>query len=513
MSQHAKQTSSLKEPASASDQIQNTIYTPLNAQDHQIRLLRLLPGSDDQVIKCKCVIHSPKGSGSYEAVSYVWGSPTPTESIYLNGYEASITLNLWTLLKHFRKLKEGQLLWIDALCINQDDASEKNQQVSLMADIYRQCSECLVWLGNDTSVNHASQAFQLLRDLADGGEENTVFTSQAMLALKDVMACPWWSRIWVVQELLLPPRSLLFLGDQTIDWITVREAAEFCIGHIRHGRNGFRRLGFNGEIQYNFTTPCQCLTQLPRSGYREHIEFVVRKIKSLMMLQTRIHVRLPNIGFLELFCVLRDRCASDPRDHIFALLSLITKPSEGRIIQPEYSSDMVTVYVQSASKIIETNKTLRLLMLRPMFQYADPRLPSWVPGWRQAPRPGDYGRVFLDRPCHCSWFQAGRSELSVNLLPSNLLALRGRCYDSISVVGDLWSDACPVIEQWASIAGLPEAWACEAPILQNRGETEEDRDAVADELEQIEYFLERCIQRIQESLPYSATDGLKDMGF
>jgi len=42
-------------------------------------------------------------------------------------------------------------LWIDAICINQGDPEEKNQQLNIMVDIYAEAEETLIWMGfNDT---------------------------------------------------------------------------------------------------------------------------------------------------------------------------------------------------------------------------------------------------------------------------------------------------------------------------------------------------------------------------
>jgi hypothetical protein len=82
----------------------------------------------------------------YEALSYVWGKPIFSESIRLNDQEFLITPSLKYALSCLRLKAQPRVLWVDAVCINQSDVSERNQQVALMRDIYSQCQRDIAWL-------------------------------------------------------------------------------------------------------------------------------------------------------------------------------------------------------------------------------------------------------------------------------------------------------------------------------------------------------------------------------
>ncbi|KAF2652629.1 hypothetical protein K491DRAFT_718770 [Lophiostoma macrostomum CBS 122681] len=126
----------------------NIIYyeTPLRNDD--IRVIRLLPGQWKDPIRCE-LVHTSLSSGKrYHALSYVWGSKEVTRNILLDGHLFQATVNLEGALRHLRhQYEDGLDLWVDALCINQNDLSERTHQVQLMGRIYESCESVLVYLG------------------------------------------------------------------------------------------------------------------------------------------------------------------------------------------------------------------------------------------------------------------------------------------------------------------------------------------------------------------------------
>ncbi|MCJ1393384.1 hypothetical protein MMC18_006257 [Xylographa bjoerkii] len=493
--------------STSGDACRTELYTLLDKGNRQIRLLRIFPSHEDDIIECECFVKSLDDDDDYYAVSYVWGSLTPPQSIILDGHRKSITPNLFALLTQFRKSKYEQFLWIDALCINQEDDVEKSWQVGMMDEIYRRSQVCLVWLGTGTDFNHVSQAFQLLKDLAEA--KNTISTtSSKLLALKSLMALPWWSRIWVVQELALSRHSTFLCGSQEIEWTIICGAAQFCIGHVGHGQILWPVGCFNARIEHVGSTPCKCLDAVRRHEHGEAIEAFVRAVKKLTIIQNKMQGNKPNVGFLELLCSLRGRLASNPKDYIYALLGLLIG-SEGRDrISIDYSQDTISFYVESAAKIIDADKSLRLLMLKSMHRDADPLLPSWVPDWRQTPSTFSYGRVLMEMPCGCSWFKAGRPTMSMDVAGNGELVLKGTYYDSILVVGDLWSDDSSALMQWANLVGVSYYWDKGTSIRDWLENIYKDRrDIYPNEVANVEFTIEKWRQDIQDRLP-SRADGM-----
>ncbi|KAI1102379.1 heterokaryon incompatibility protein-domain-containing protein [Jackrogersella minutella] len=123
-----------------------------NNQTH-IRLLELLPGKLEEPIKCKLAETGLNGIRSYEALSYVWGNPNETITVSVNDATFRVTRNLHSAMLRLRDSKSSRTLWIDAICINQTDLTEKQHQIEIMREIYRQATSVILWLGEPQESN------------------------------------------------------------------------------------------------------------------------------------------------------------------------------------------------------------------------------------------------------------------------------------------------------------------------------------------------------------------------
>ena len=162
-----------------------TPYRPINSVTGEIRILILLPERHHHE-PLKCELESAfvsldsssqsKRAPDYEAISYCWGDPIPCEPCELNGFPVKIPRSAAEVLRRFRLPGAPRRLWIDALCINQEDVPERGEQVGLMAAVYSQCTRCLIWLGTDDKGT-ASKAFDtvnnVLRVVKEAKEDST----------------------------------------------------------------------------------------------------------------------------------------------------------------------------------------------------------------------------------------------------------------------------------------------------------------------------------------------------
>src|ERR1700712_2482196 len=112
-------------------------YQPIS-KPLEFRILHLLPGKTRNGLRCELQSAQLDSPPSYEALSYTWGDPKAKETILCNGKKLEIGKSLSSALHTLRYTDRKRTLWIDAVCINQEDKQEKNIQVPLMCDIYRQ---------------------------------------------------------------------------------------------------------------------------------------------------------------------------------------------------------------------------------------------------------------------------------------------------------------------------------------------------------------------------------------
>jgi hypothetical protein len=131
-------------------------YGPLNLYKNEIRLVVLRPSQEHNTIECNIINTTLNNTDEnqnelnefeYEALSYTWGSPDVMKAISIDGQTCSVRENLWLALYHLRLKNTSRVLWIDALCIDQNDARERNHQVAQMDKVFKHAKRVLVWLG------------------------------------------------------------------------------------------------------------------------------------------------------------------------------------------------------------------------------------------------------------------------------------------------------------------------------------------------------------------------------
>ena len=123
-------------------------YKPISEERH-IRVLRLQQGSWTDPLCCSLIQAHIDETLTYEALSYVWGDPTPKHTVLCEGRDLPVTHNLYTALMYLRHEDKPRYLWIDTICINQNDIEERNRQVLLMSEIYYEAGRAVIWLGGE----------------------------------------------------------------------------------------------------------------------------------------------------------------------------------------------------------------------------------------------------------------------------------------------------------------------------------------------------------------------------
>jgi hypothetical protein len=180
---------------------QGFTYKPFNDPSSSIRLLKVRPFRQNGLVEVEIQQShddSDWSSDPYMSLSYVWGESAERRWISLNGHRHPVRVNLFNFLQVASVQFADQNLWIDALCINQDNLAEKNHQVRRMATIYKSCECVLVWLGIEPQL-------RALGDWLDSGTWTAPLARDTRESLKRFCHHPYWTRVWITQEFLLAP--------------------------------------------------------------------------------------------------------------------------------------------------------------------------------------------------------------------------------------------------------------------------------------------------------------------
>ncbi|KAF2101207.1 HET-domain-containing protein, partial [Rhizodiscina lignyota] len=123
------------------------VYSTLPSVN-SIRLLRLQSLVQDEPVSCSLIVVDQYASGpEYHALSYCWGDANDTVELICSGRPFQVTKTLYAALRRLREKVPSQLVWADAICINQEDVTERNQQLLIMKQIFLYASRIFVWIG------------------------------------------------------------------------------------------------------------------------------------------------------------------------------------------------------------------------------------------------------------------------------------------------------------------------------------------------------------------------------
>jgi hypothetical protein len=219
-------------------------YESLTSPD-KLRLLRLIPASFKQVdIDCELVevdfgdvSLDEEAHVSYEALSWCWGGDIPNAELRMhkghNVFGFNVTPNLKAALRALRKHDGVRMLWIDAICIEQRNTEERNEQVPRMDKIYGKAKSVCIWLGEE--ADESNLAIKFIKDqVLSLWEFDKLIENRAMArhwaALINLMKRPWFSRRWVVQEIALSPRGgTLYCGREQVSWQDFADAVSLFV--------------------------------------------------------------------------------------------------------------------------------------------------------------------------------------------------------------------------------------------------------------------------------------------
>ncbi|KAB2107292.1 hypothetical protein AG0111_0g3639 [Alternaria gaisen] len=352
-------------------------YQPIDSENGEIRLIKLLPGRYDDEIQLNLYTENLKYRPSYEALSYAWGTAPSLNRAIVNGFPVPVREGLDLGLRRLRLVDRSRTLWVDALCINQSDVRERSHQVQQMSMIYKSAEQVVVWLGEwpdlETCPNSRECQTMFVEWLNDwpllllSGEyvnqmKHSRFSWHLCQHALEISKLPWFRRLWIILEFVLAASRKFVLGTYTTS------SDEFL----------------------NFMT--ECLDYLPRhldSSLSDCVQ-AARLEMHLSMLQA-MENRFYNdgrAGLYEYSVMSRYAMATDPRDRIYGLLGMTTSYMAEPMV-PDYSKAWSQILAEATIVMISEAGLFPYMSDGFAFPSAD-RLkegyctPSWVLDFAQS---------------------------------------------------------------------------------------------------------------------------------
>lgn len=326
----------------------------------------------------------------YYALSYCWGDNALKVPIQINGAEILVTSSLaaaFASLRDYCRLKDVNHVWIDQICINQQDPDEVDRQVRIMGQIYRRSVRTLVWLGpGDEQVD--GPAFEVIDQIGNDCMENNGWSetecqpdgrhltrfgidSHSWRCLSDLFGDPYFSRLWALQEIALSSRDpILIRGGFNCSWWMLEEVCHRVF-------DGLHVIDIKSDVM--LWCPFAVDSTLSHPSFNEKVPWT---LEALLM-----HTRLAE--------------TSRPHDYIYGLLGLSAPSLE---VIPNYQRDFLRVYAQVTRCVIQDSGRLSILQAR--VHAHDHTPPSWIPRWDLGPQ---YDQA-QSLPCWADTFITETSE-------------------------------------------------------------------------------------------------------
>ncbi|KIX02786.1 uncharacterized protein Z518_08728 [Rhinocladiella mackenziei CBS 650.93] len=193
-----------------------------------MRLLQIQGGTKKDIISLRITQYAIHRRPAYVAISYTWGNAEQTREIRVNGRPFRVRVNLWNLLLHLRQRGEWRFLWIDALCIDQQNLEERNFHVQLMGRIYDSSERAIVWLGLPSEDRRQARVMEFISEMASYRKKHSPSAfrdlflvdafAQRWTNLLELCRCTYWTRTWIIQEFVQASDIEAVCGTASLDW-------------------------------------------------------------------------------------------------------------------------------------------------------------------------------------------------------------------------------------------------------------------------------------------------------
>jgi hypothetical protein len=318
-------------------------FTPLSGP-HEFRLLQFHPANHPSASQYTIHHFDRETAPGYGALSYCWGSIEDLRSIKVNGTFINITANLYNALTNLQKrISDMEYIWIDAICINQDDVQERTEQVGVMRDIYANAYIVFAWLGMELDIKRENIKFDAekycfhpklkLEEIADTDAAIKEFINSV-----DIMSRrDYWTRVWILQELAVAQRSEFYTQyGSSLERNDIISRYHEVIAYVEAAKGSYSEADADTKDLLVKLKSVSGIFGIARSCGDE---IIARGLGRVAFLYQAMAISWYSQ-------------ASDPRDRIYALLGLV-REGAGVHMRPDYSRSPCQVYGEAIRCLLQ----------------------------------------------------------------------------------------------------------------------------------------------------------------
>ncbi|KAI1759882.1 HET-domain-containing protein [Hypoxylon sp. FL1150] len=355
---------------------------------------------------------------TYDALSYTWGNLEKTNHIIIDGESLDITNNLYMALTELRSPTRSRRLWIDAICIDQENIQERNHQVHMMKRIFGSASSVIVWLGVSKGSVIDTLEMILKYSWSRGRKDLFKYPEESLRGLETLFNPSWWKRIWIVQEVVAVREIVVLLGDTIFPWIML---ANIC--------RAIQLVEFLAHPLAPMIRSC---------GYQKFTALDHFRRNRSMPLVRLVH------------CT-QDYQATDLRDKLYALLGMASDISPDDII-PDYTKSVQQVFLDLVRFMAVEHRNLDIISSG-RSSISGTSSPSWLPDWKGT----NQLRPLNSEEFGGHFYQAsGNTYATVHMTEfPDILVAEGWITDTIDLFDDIITDShvdLQTIQRWQRIA-------------------------------------------------------------
>lgn len=407
--------------------------------ENEIRLFELAPGIHQESLRGRLLYvdldfeddHAPQSleasnidgpKPTYTAVSYCWGPSKMEWKLQLGEHTIGITETVDTMLRTFRHCTDYVRLWIDQICINQQDVLDKQDQVKLMSAIYSKARNTIIWLGHGLG-GVAFNVLEVLGNLArrhhDQNEEFDHFHGRlgplrkivkktgTAQPISDLFAQAWFSRTWVIQEVVISKAPFIMYGDTLMSW---QDFSSYCT-----------TLG-----------PFDIFAELKSA--EEQSDPTWKIVMDIASARKDFAASKEGVALFDLLKATRYAAVTMPVDKIYGIMALCSAK-----LTIDYSKSVKTLFTETTLQLLDKVHISELLSCID-HDTSKSELPSWVADWSCKRR-----CVALSDSVNCRLYYAAggrQEENSIDILAAQrTLSTPALLVDTIKHMTDIVQEA------------------------------------------------------------------------